>query len=80
VCGSGYKIIEMELFFLKKMNLPIPHECPFCMINEKLNIWVDSMKLKDRICNKCKTKFKTHWDEERAPVIYCKDCYKKEVY
>ena len=77
-CGRGYKIIEMELRFLRKMKLPIPHECPFCRINEKLNLWVDNMHLKDRVCDKCGTYFRTHWGEERAPIIYCKDCYKSE--
>lgn len=77
-CGRGYKIIEMELRFLRKMKLPIPHECPFCRIDEKLNLWVDNMHLKDRVCNKCGKDFKTHWGKDRAPIIYCKECYKSE--
>lgn len=77
-CGRGYKIIEMELRFLRKMQLPVPHKCPFCRINEKLNLWVDNMHLKDRICDKCGIDFKTHWGKERAPIIYCGECYKSE--
>lgn len=77
-CGRGYKIIEMELRFLRKMKLPIPHYCPFCRINEKLNLWVDNMHLKDRVCDKCGIDFKTHWSKERAPIIFCKECYKSE--
>ncbi len=77
-CGRGYKIIEMELRFLRKMKLPIPHECPFCRMNEKLNLWVDNMHLKDRICDKCGKDFKTHFGKDRAPIIYCKECYKNE--
>ncbi len=77
-CGRGYKIIEMELRFLRKMKLSIPLECPFCRINEKLNLWVDNMRLKDRICDKCGIDFKTHWGKERAPIIFCKECYKNE--
>ncbi len=79
-CGRGYKIIEMELLFLRKMELPIPHDCPFCRINEKLNLWVDNMHLKNRICDKCGKEFRTHWGQSRAPIIYCKECYQKEVY
>lgn len=79
-CGRGYRIIEMELRFLRKMKLPIPRDCPFCRINEKLNLWVDNMHLKDRVCDKCGIDFKTHWGKDRAPIIYCKECYKKEVY
>jgi hypothetical protein len=77
-CDRGYKIIEMELRFLRKMNLPIPNECPFCRMNEKLNLWVDNMHLKDRVCDNCSKDFKTHWSKERAPLIYCKECYKEE--
>jgi len=77
-CGRGYKVIEMELRFLRKMELPIPHDCPFCRINEKLNLWVDNMHLKKRICNKCGIDFKTHFGKDRAPIIYCNDCYKIE--
>ncbi len=79
-CNKGYKIIEMELRFLKKMNLSIPHECPFCRINNKLSIWVDNMHLKDRICDKCNKDFKTHYSKKEAPIVYCKECYKKEIY
>ncbi len=61
------------------MNLPLPRKCPFCRINDKLNIWVDNMTLRDRVCGKCGIQFKTHYSEERAPLVYCKDCYQKEV-
>jgi Zn ribbon nucleic-acid-binding protein len=77
-CSMGYKIIEMELTFLLKMNLPIPRKCPLCRVKEKLFIWVDNMHLKDRVCDICSKKFKTHFGQDRAPIIYCKDCYQKE--
>lgn len=77
-CDKGFKLIELEFSFLKKMNLPIPRQCPFCRIHEKLTIWVDNMTLKDRICMNCNTQFRTHYDENRAPNILCKECYKKE--
>ena len=70
----------MELRFLRKMNLPLPRTCPFCRINEKLNLWVDNMKLKDRICDACGIEFRTHYGKERAPKIFCKKCYQQEVY
>ena len=75
-CSRGFKIIEMELRFLRKMNLPIPRTCPFCRVDNKLKIWVDNMKLKNRFCNKCGKNFKTHWGKDRAKIVYCSDCYK----
>jgi len=79
-CGKGYKIIKMELDFLRKNNLPIPRMCPFCRINEKLMIWVDNMTLKDRICDKCGKEFRTHYSKDRAPIVYCKECYVGEYF
>ncbi len=77
-CKKGYKVIEKELFFLKKMNVPFPRVCPFCRIKSKLHLWVDNMNLKDRTCAVCSKTFKTHFGENRAQLIYCIDCYKKE--
>jgi hypothetical protein len=77
-CSKGFKVIEMELRFLRKMNVPLPRECPFCRITTKQMIWVDNMTLKNRICDKCGIDFKTHYSKERAPVIFCKACYLKE--
>jgi hypothetical protein len=77
-CGKGFKIIQMEFDFLKKMNVPLPRECPFCRINEKLLLWVDNMTLKNRLCDKCGIDFRTHFGVDRAPIIYCKSCYTKE--
>ncbi len=76
-CVRGYRIIEQELEFLKKQNLPLPRMCPFCVVWEKVDEWVSDMKLHDRICDQCGVDFKTHYDQIRAPKIYCKDCYKK---
>ena len=78
-CTRGYRIIKSELEFLKRMKLPIPRECPFCRINKKFSLWVENMHLQDRVCNKCCKTFQTHYSKDRAPVIYCKECYRNEV-
>jgi len=76
-CSRGYRIIKMELDFLKKMNLPLPRECPFCRINQKIRRWVKNMRVIDRACNKCGASFQAAFDQEDAPILYCKDCYLK---
>lgn len=78
-CKRGFKIIAQELQFLKQHNLPLPRRCPFCRIGEKIDVWVQNMKLHDRICDKCGKEFRTHYTKERAPVIYCKECYIREI-
>ena len=49
-------------------------------IEEKVKRWASQMKQINRICDKCGIEFKTHYSKEEAPKIYCKNCYKKEVY
>ncbi len=78
-CSRGFKIIKMEFDFLRKMNLPLPRKCPFCRINEKMDLWVQNLTLSKRICDKCGVDFQTHYTKERAPHILCKECWIKEI-
>ncbi len=77
-CVRGFRVIPMELQFLQQHNLPLPRQCPFCRIGEKIDKWVLNMKLHDRVCDNCGKHFKTCYDKERAPNIFCMDCYRKE--
>ena len=77
-CERGFRIIPMELKFLRERNLPLPRECPFCRIEAKFNQWVKDLRLIGRVCDKCGANFETKYTEEEAPVIYCKKCYQKE--
>ncbi|MBU0612303.1 hypothetical protein KKB58_02700 [Patescibacteria group bacterium] len=79
-CPRGYKIVSQEIDLVKKLNVPLSRQCPFCRIEEKVKTWVSQMKEIDRVCDKCGIYFKTHYTEDEAPKIFCKDCYKKEVY
>jgi hypothetical protein len=79
-CIRGFKIIHQELQFLRKQHLPLPRECPFCRVGEKISKSILTMKIYNRECYKCKENFTTHYNQERAPIIYCIDCYKKEYY
>ncbi|KKU15904.1 hypothetical protein A3I34_01305 [Candidatus Jorgensenbacteria bacterium RIFCSPLOWO2_02_FULL_45_12] len=81
-CGKGYRIIETELSFLKKMNLPIPRECPMCRIMEKVHRWIEDInycQTVERKCAKCGVSFKTTLTEKNAPIIYCNGCYARET-
>ena len=79
-CVRGFKIIPQELQFLQRHNLPLPRQCTFCRVWEKVDRWVENMTLHNRVCSKCNTELLTHYTEERAPKILCKECYKNEVY
>ncbi|MFA6251175.1 MAG: hypothetical protein WC603_00930 [Candidatus Paceibacterota bacterium] len=79
-CPRGYKITNQELQFLRQHNLPLPRRCPFCRIENKIKRWAQQMSLIERKCNKCRNVFKTNYHQKEAPIIYCKECYKKEYF
>ena len=79
-CSRGYRITPQELQFLRHHHFPLPRRCPFCRIEEKVKQWVSQMTLGDRDCDKCGTTFKTnYYRKEDAPILYCKECYIREV-
>lgn len=77
-CYGGFRIIKMELDFLRKMNLPISRECPFCRIDYRLTAWAKNLFLNTRECSECGEKFDTPFTKNETPKIFCKDCYSKK--
>ena len=88
-CTYGFRILPDEFVFYKKMNLPIPRYCPNCRYYQRLK-WTNPFKFYSRECmcelpnhnhdGKCRVEFETMYAPDREEIIYCKDCYQKEVY
>jgi hypothetical protein len=76
ISGRGYKIVPQELNFYKKMKLPIPLVCPDERHYARLKSHND-YKLLDSKCAKCGKDIKTTC---RAEIVYCEECYLREVY
>ena len=77
-CGKGFRIIPMELQFLRRRSLPLPRKCPFCRIEEKFKLWVRNLRMVLRVCSRCGAHFETKYTEAEASIVYCKECYQKE--
>lgn len=73
-CGKNYKIIDKELEFYKKLNLPIPRRCPDCRHLERMALR-SPRKLWDRKCAKCGKEIKASYSKERTETVYCETCY-----
>lgn len=78
-CGKGYKVTSMEVTLLRNMNLPFPRTCPFCRIEEKLDIWFSESKLMKKLCNLCDKEIHTPSSLKDKKIIYCEACYQKEI-
>lgn len=77
-CGKNYLIIPMELQFLRRFNLPIPHQCSSC--RDRIRIQkLNPMTIHDRICAKCGKEIETSYAPERPEIVYCESCYQQEV-
>jgi hypothetical protein len=76
-CGRGYKITKGEYDLLRKLNLPIPHECPKCRENKRFSK-LNPPKLYKRNCAKCEKEIITAFAPEKPETVYCEKCYQQE--
>ena len=88
-CKKNYKLIQDEIIFYKKNNLNFPNKCPACRFLERI-VLRNPRTLWYRQCmctqpdhhhhGQCTNEFETTYSPERKELIYCEDCYNKEVY
>lgn len=81
ITGKAFKITSFEFQFYKNMNIPIPHVHPDERYKKRL-LLRNPMVLYHRKCMKdgCVREFETTYDTQRPEIVYCEDCYKKEVF
>jgi hypothetical protein len=88
-CNKNFNLTKDEFSFYKVENIPLPHFCPSCRYMKRFNIRLPR-KLWSGVCKcdrvghghdgKCEIKFKTSYNPERKELVYCEDCYNKEIY
>ena len=78
-CGRPYNIAVGELNLLRKLNLPLPHECPKCRENKRFER-TTLPKLYNRKCDKCGIEVRSPYEDSRLEIVYCEKCYQQEVY
>ena len=77
-CGKNYRLIQMELDFYRKMNIPIPKHCPFCRDRNR-HLRLNPMDIYTRSCAKCNKTIETSYAPDRKEIVYCEECYQQEV-
>jgi hypothetical protein len=77
--GKNFRVTKQELMFYKQMRIPIPKIHPDerhldrSVLRNPRHLW-------DRECAQCSKAVKTTYAPETPEVIYCEECYLKEVY
>ena len=78
-CHKNFRIIPQELKFYQKQNISEPKKCSDCRHEERINIR-NPRKIWNRKCVKCYKEIKTTYAPDRPEIIYCEECYNKEIY
>ncbi|MBI5621751.1 hypothetical protein HY933_02725 [Candidatus Falkowbacteria bacterium] len=88
-CGRNYKIIALELTFYQKQNLALPRHCPDCRFGQRLaqrnphRLWTRQCRCEQaghQHNGRCSVQCETAYPLESQAIIYCEECYQKEIY
>jgi hypothetical protein len=74
-----FKIVKQELDFYRKYGLPIPKRHPDQRHLDRVKLR-NERKIYDKNCDKCWKKMKTTYSLNSKEIVYCEECYNKEVY
>ena len=88
-CSSAFRITHDEFEFYKALNVPLPDLCSNCRHYEIIAYKNDPIHLYDRQCmcdreghshsGACQNTFKTSYSTDSTELIYCEECYQKEI-
>lgn len=79
VSGKPFRIIKQELQFYRDRNLPIPRRHPDERHKDRMALR-NPRKLWARTCMNCQKEIQTTYAPDRPEIVYCEDCYLKEIY
>lgn len=74
-----FRVIKQELEFYRRMGLPVPRLHPDERYKRRAALR-NPRKLWSRTCAQCGKKIETSYTPDRPEIVYCQDCYLKEVY
>ena len=77
--GKPFRIIESELEFYRKHNLPIPKRHPNQRHLDRMSMR-NPRKLHDRECDKCNKNIQSTYDPSGNENVYCEECYNESIY
>jgi len=77
-CTRAFRIVQNELFFYKRHNLPLPRLCPNCR-HFKRALKRTMPWFYEGNCSLCGASFKTPYAPNTINKLYCEKCYQQEV-
>ncbi len=87
-CKKNFRIIPNEFEFYKHLGIPLPRECPDCRHERRFRARGPN-KIWHRICmcgkashdhsGHCTNEFETSYAPDRKEIVYCENCYQREI-
>ncbi len=77
--GKPFRLVKQELEFYRQMHLPVPHLEPNERFAERMK-FMNPFHLHTSKCTKCEKEIQTTYAPQRPEIVYCEECYLKEVY
>jgi hypothetical protein len=77
-CDRKYRIAQLELSILRKLNMPIPVRCPKCRETDRFNK-INMPILRNGSCSQCGKSITTAFPVDTDKTIYCVACYQQAV-
>ncbi len=86
-CAEGFEITDQDLEFYdkispafadKKFQIPTPTLCSECRNRARLTLR-NPQKLWKRPCAKCENEMLTTYSPDSEAIVYCEDCYVKDI-
>ena len=74
-CHNQFTIINQEVDFLKKLDFPLPVDCPKCR-KEKREKLVDKPFYEETKCDNCGTNILIWHKEGQDKATYCSKCFR----
>ncbi len=88
-CKKSYKIVKRELELYRQTGAPLPHECFNCRHMNRLKqhnpraLWhrqcMCTQPKHDHSSERCSREFETSYSDKNPALVYCEECYQKEL-
>ncbi|OGN28083.1 MAG: hypothetical protein A3A33_04055 [Candidatus Yanofskybacteria bacterium RIFCSPLOWO2_01_FULL_49_25] len=77
-CTKNFRIIPREFEFYIRLSIPLPRLCPDCRHLRRFTARGPN-RLWKRNCAKCNAEFETNYAPDRPEILYCEECYNREI-
>ena len=77
-CKKGFRVVLQEVAFLRKRGFPLPRKCHECRHLDRLS-QINPPKFYSRKCALCEKDVVSPFSPEKPDILYCEECYNREV-